>query len=332
MIIKSHEVSKINLNKNLFVLMYGKNDGLKVDIINKLTKNKPNIFYYDEKEIIENLDNFINELFSGSLFENEKIYRIKRATDKLTKIPLIIKEKKPEGIKIFFEDEILEKKSKLRSFFEKDKDNICIPIYADNYQTLSKIAKLFIRENKISLSSSNINMIIEKCNGDRNILVSELNKLKYFFKNGKKVNNEIISKLTNLIENHNISELVDNYLINNKHKIIKILNENNYTNEDCILINRTLLYKSKKILKLSQEYEKNNNIDLTISSAKPPIFWKDKEITKQQLLKWKPNNLINLIYKISEIELVCKKNINNSLNVIYDFLLMHDKINTNNWY
>ena len=87
------------------------------------------------------------------------------------------------------------------------------------------------------------------------------------------------------------------------------------------MITRIFLNKAKKILKLSCEFEKNNNIDATINSAKPPIFWKDKEITKQQVYKWKPKNLKKLIYKINDIELNIKKDFNNSVNLITDFIL-----------
>ena len=114
---------------------------------------------------------------------------------------------------------------------------------------------------------------------------------------------------------------MDNCLAKNKKKIINIFNENNFNDSDCIIIIRTLLSKSKRLYTLSQEYKTNKDIDLTISSAKPPIFWKDKEITKQQLSGWKPENIQKLIYKIIEIELSIKKNLNNSLNITTDFLI-----------
>ena len=171
---------------------------------------------------------------------------------------------------------------------------------------------------------------MNKCNGDREILLNELNKIEYYSKNGKKITTESIAKLTNLIENHGTSELIDNCLAKNKKKIVDILNENNFNNEDCILITRTFLNKAKKILILSNEFQNNKNIDLTISSAKPPIFWKDKEITKQQIYKWTPENIKKLIYKLSEIELLIKKNINNSINLITDFILNHASSSTNN--
>ena len=227
------------------------------------------------------------------------------------------------------EADLLDKKSKLRSLFEKEKKLICIPFYPDNESTLSNLAYNFFRKRKISISSSNINLIITKCNGDRKILFSELEKLEFYSKN-KKINTNIIIKLTNLIENHSISELVDNCLAQNKQKAINILNENNFGNDDGILITRVMLNKLKKILKLSTEFQKNKNIELTISTSKPPIFWKDKEITKKQIIKWNPNEIKLTIYKLTDVELMIKKNIDNSIGLITDFILELSSKKTNN--
>ncbi|MDC0235536.1 DNA polymerase III subunit delta [Candidatus Pelagibacter sp.] len=330
MIIKSFEINKINFDQNKLVLFYGKNEGFKNEAVNNLIKDKDKITKYEEKEVLENINDFIESILSKSLFESEKIIIIKRVTDKILKIIDEIDSKNIEDIKIILIADNLEKKSKLRSLFEKDKKYICVPFYPDTDQTLSKLTYDFLKKKNISISPSNINLIVNKCNGDREILLNELNKIEYFSKNGKKITAENIAKLTNLIENHGISELIDNCLAKNKKKIVNILNENNFNNDDCILITRTFLNKAKKILKLSSEFQNNKNIDLTISSAKPPIFWKDKEITKQQIYKWTPENIKQLIYKLSEIELLIKKNINNSINLITDFILYQASSNTNN--
>ena len=330
MIIKSFEINKINFDQNKLVLFYGKNEGFKNEATNNLIKDKDEITKYEEKEVLENINDFIESILSKSLFESEKIIIIKRVTDKILKIIDEIDSKNIEDIKIILNADNLEKKSKLRSLFEKDKKYICVPFYPDTEQTLSKLTFNFLKKKNISISQSNINLIVNKCNGDRETLLNELNKIEYFSKNGKKITAENIAKLTNLIENHGISELIDNCLAKNKKKIVNILNENNFNNEDCILITRTFLNKAKKILKLSSEFQNNKNIDLTISSAKPPIFWKDKEITKQQIYKWTPENIKQLIYKLSEIELLIKKNINNSINLITDFILYQASSNTNN--
>ena len=329
MIIKSYEIKKINLEHNQFLLFYGKNEGLKNEALNFLVKDKKDISNYEEKEILDNENVFIENILSKSLFEEEKSIVIKRATDKILKIIEILLSKNLDDTTIILNSDNLEKKSKLRSLFEKDKKLICVPFYPDNDQTLSKLTYNFLRDKKISLSPSNINLIANKCSGDREKLFNELQKIEHFSKNGKKIDSENISKLINLSENHSISELVDNCLAKNKKKIINILNENNFSNEDCIMIARSFLIKAKNLLILSKTFETNKNIDLTISSAKPPIFWKEKEITKQQIYKWKPKNIKKLIYELSETELRIKKNINNSINLITDFILSQSSSEAN---
>ena len=329
MIIKSFETSKINTSKNNIILMYGRNDGLKRQLTDKLNSNFDNIEIYEEKEILDNSNNFLKNIFNKSLFSEKQIFLIKRASDKIHKIIEEIHLKEISDTIIIHSDN-LEKKSKLRSYFEKDKKLICIPFYPDNEQTLSKLAFEFFKKRNIPISQSNINQIVTKSLGDRENLYNELLKIENFSTSGKKLTDDIIKKLINLSENHSISELIDNCLEKNKVKLIKILNENIYSNDDCIVILRTLLTKSKKLLILSREYEKNKNIDLTISTAKPPIFWKEKETTKRQIQSWKPQKLRLLIYKINELELIIKKNFNNSLNLITDFLLTQSVSKTNN--
>ena len=330
MIIKSQEINKINLDHNSFILLHGKNDGLKDQIIVNLLKNKKINYKYDEREILINKENFLESISTESLFENEKIIVIKRATDKFLDILTEIINKNYKDILLIINADLLEKKSKLRSFFEKGKELVCVPLYPDNEQTLARIAYTFFKENNVPISSSNINLIVRKCNGDRKILLSEIKKLELYSKSGKKINSEVIIKLTNLIENHSISELIDNCLAHNKKKTINILNENNFNNDECILIARIFLNKLKRILVLSTEFQKNKNIDLTISSARPPIFWKEKEITKKQIIKWKPDKIKKIIYKLVDIELTFKKNINNATNLIIDFILENSSEPTNN--
>jgi len=329
MIIKSYEIKKINLENSQFVLFYGHNQGLKKEAINNLNK-KNTISNYDEKEILDNDNNFIENILSKSLFEQQKFIVIKRATDKILDIIKILHLRNLEDTKIILDSDNLEKKSKLRSYFEKHRTLVCVPFYPDNEQTLSKLAYNFFRDRKISISPSNVNLIVNKCSGDRDTLVNELEKIEYFSKNGKQINSENISKLINLSENHSISELIDNCLAQNKKKTISILNDNNFSNEDCIMITRLFIVKAKKLLVLSKAFKTNKNLDLTISSAKPPIFWKEKEITKQQIQKWSSRNIKKLIYSLSETELQIKKNINNSINLITDFLLLQSCSATNN--
>ena len=329
MIKKNYEIEKLNQNFNYF-LFYGKNEGLKNETIIKLNHKKKEVLNYDEKEVLENQSFFIEKVLSKSLFDEDKIIVIKRSTDKIVKLIDELNTRNIEETIIIINADSLEKKSKLRSLFEKDNGLVCVPFYPDNEQILLKLAYNFLRKKEISISSSNMNLIINKCSGDRETLINELQKIEYFCKNGKRINTENISKLVNLNENHSISELIDNCLAKNKKKIISILNENNFSNEDCVMITRSFLIKAKKLLALSTTFETNKNIELTISSAKPPIFWKEKEITKQQIYKWESRNIKQLIYALGETELQIKKNINNSINLITDFILLQSSSATSN--
>ena len=303
MILKQFEINKINLDKHNLILFYGKNEGLKNSASKNLTKNIDKVYNYDEKDILDDKENFLEIIYNKSLFETKKFIIVKRTTDKIIKIIEKISLKNLEKINIIFNSDNLEKKSKLRIFFEKNENYICVPFYPDNEQTLSKLALDYLKNKKILISPENINLIVNKCNYDRETLQNELTKIENFSKNKKKITTEDIVKLTNLAENYSITELIDNCLAKNRKKIKYILNENNFSNEETILIIRTFLNKSKKILKLSEEFKDKKNLDLVISSAKPPIFWKDKEITKVQINKWTPEKIKNLIYNINDLEL-----------------------------
>ena len=287
MIIKSFEFNKIDLKKNNFFLFFGENEGLKKEIIESNFKNNypKKTFYYDESEVLNNKSNFFEEILSKSFFENEKLIIINRSTDKITSIIEEIQEKKINDLVLILNSGSLEKRSKLRLLFEKNKEIICIAFYEDNNQTLSSLASQFFRNNKIQISQQAINLIINRCRGDRQNLKNEINKIESFIKNKKRIEISEILQLTNLAENYSVTELVDNCLAKNKNKTLNILNENNYNLEDCIIVIRTMLAKSKRLLKLFQEIKISNNIDSAISSIKPPIFWKDKQIVKDQINK-----------------------------------------------
>ena len=323
MIIKNYELEKLSIDKNKNFLFYGENQGYKNQIIKeKFKKNyKENIFYYEENEILNNKKIFFNNILSKSFFENEKLIIINRVTDKIKDIIEEIFEKKVEDIVLILNANSLEKKSKIRSLFEKSKDNFCVPFYEDNEQTLSNIVNNFFRKKKISVSQMAINLIVQRARGDRQNINNELEKIASFMSNKKKIEIKDLLKLTNLAENYNVSELVDCCLSKNKKKTINILNENNYSPEDCILIIRTFLIKAKRLTRLSKEINKNKNLEETISNFKPPIFWKEKEIVKQQIKIWSYKDAKNLLQQINDVELLIKKYSTNSINILSDFII-----------
>ena len=331
MILKFFELNKLKLNNHNFYLFYGENEGLKDEIIKSLfEKNyQGKIYRYEEKEILDNSSNFFNSILTKSFFDLEKLIIINRTTDKIKTIIEELIEKNPEDIQFILNSKNLEKKSSLRKFFEKEKKTICVPFYEDNNQTLNSIINLFFRNKKIPISQQLINVLIDRSRGDRKNLNNELQKIDDFSLNKKKLNLGEIIKLTNLADNYSATELVDHCLAKNTRKTVTILNENNYSDEDNIIIIRTLLAKIKRLVKIYELVDEKNNIEKAISSYKPAIFWKDKPLVNQQIRSWKKDNLKNLIYKTNEIELLIKQNSNIAKNILSDFII-NNSTKTNN--
>ena len=322
MILKVQDLSQ-RVKKNKIFLFHGVNEGYKQSILKENFEQlfAGSIFKYYEREIFSNIDNFYNQVLSKSFFEEKKLIIIKDVSEKIRSEIEILKEKELGDILIILISSILDKKSKLRNFFEKEKDLVSVAFYSDNNQTLSTMAKEFFLKNKISISQESINLIVNRANGERRNLINELEKIKNYLIDKKKVSKEEIYNLTNLSENYSISELVDNCLAKNKQKTIYILNENNFSMEDAVIITRIFLIKTKRLLKLGQNFKISKNSDQTILNFKPPIFWKDKELVKKQMNNWTVEKIYNLINEINKIELDIKKNSLNSLNILFDFIL-----------
>ncbi len=321
MIIKHFEITKEKFDKHNFFLIYGENEGLKKEIIQTLkAKFSGNAKNYDEGEIISNNELFYENLFNGSLFEKEKVIIVNRCSEKIYNVVEKMIDKRISDTKIILNLNILEKKSKLRSLFEKNKDLVIIPTYKDNSSALTEIARKFFYNYKISISQETINLLISRCNGDRGHLRTELDKILIYMKDKKNINLEEIYKLTNLAENFSINELVDTSLSKNSQKTSEILNESNYKNEDGILILRTFLQKAKRLLSLYERQNGNVNLDSLINEYKPPIFWKDKPIIKRQLESWSKSKMKELIVNINKTEIFLKKNSSISLMLVFNFI------------
>ena len=323
MISKSFEFKKINISKYNYYLFYGENNGLKNEIIEVYFKNrfKGNYYNYDEDIILKNKNNFFDEILTKSFFEEEKLIIINETTSKIIPVIEELIEKKIHDIFVILIAEKLEKKSKLRNMFEKNKNTICVPFYLDNYQTLFYKVDSFFKEKKIPISSEITNAIINRSNGDRLHLNNEITKIEYYSKGKKKINLDEILKLLNLVENNDFNDLINACLSKNEKKLKYIINENNFSNEDTIIIIRIILSKVKRLLKIRNEMDINKNMENILLNFKPPIFWKDKDILKQQINLYSKESLEILVKKLTEVELQIKKNYQNSVNMTLDFIL-----------
>ena len=322
MILKNYELNKINFKSNYLILFYGNNNGLKLEEINKILYGNQNFkkLIFFERDILINENSFFDEIFSGSLFDEKKIIIINNVSEKILKIIDQIENKDIQDIILILNSEQLYKKSKLRAKFEKQKNLICTAFYPDTEEMLIKIAYNFFKEKKISISQSNINIIVNRYDLKREFLYNELNKIESLSLT-KTITTENIMKLSNLANDFSISELVDNCLAQNKKKAFYILNENNFSLDDSIIILRTFVTKVKKLSKLITEFKKNSSIEKTISASKPPIFWKNKELIKKQIITWSSLEIKKLLFDLNKIEYQCKKNLDNSIKIVTNFII-----------
>ena len=324
MILKSFEVNKTNISKFKLFIIYGENEGLKKEIIEKIkNNNEGKKINYEEIQILKEKSNFFSEIKNRSLFNEKRIFLIERCTDKISEIILEICENKNDDI-LIFSCGILEKRSKIRNNLEKSKFVAVIPTYKDNSESLITIAKSFFAEKKISISFETLNLLVNRCSGDRGYLRKELEKISNYLLDKKVISLKEILTLTNLSENYSAGELVDASLSKNIYKTKEILNENNYSPEDTFLILRVFLQKTKKILNLLENLDNEKDVEKVISLHRPPIFWKDKPIIKKQLQLWTQKRIRELIIKLNKIEVEIKKNNSISLilmkNFVYEIL------------
>jgi len=330
MLIKSHELKNFKIKDTDFYLFYGPNTGLIEETINKIFKPifTKNIINYDEADLLNNIHSFKEMIFNKSFFDDEKFIIINRASNKILDLIQELIESQVTDLKMIIKAGPLEKKSKLRSYFEKNKLTVITAFYEENYQSLLLMMKKIFKEKQIVVSNEIISLIIERSKGNRISINNEIEKISSYYEKNNKIDLKDVLKITNLAENYGISELVDQSLSKNRKKTINILNENNLNTEENILIIRTFLNKLKRLKILKTEYQKSKNIEQVLSAARPPIFWKDKDIVKQQLNIWSLSEIKFLIYKVNKLELTIKKNNQISDQILNNFIL-ENLISTN---
>ncbi len=307
MISKSYliEQNKEFFGKNKSILFYGENVGLKNDLRrNIIDYFKVKVIKRNQEEIIKDQDNFFEGILNGSLFEEKKIFLIDEVNDKFLNIFQKV-EKRLDENKIYLFSNILDKKSKLRNYFEKSKEFNTVACYQDNLISIKKIIQSKLR-NFINLNNENINIIAENCNLDRDKLYNEIGKIKIYFSD-LKIDTEKLKVLLDIKINDNFNLIRDESLNGNKITINKLLSETVFENDKNIFYLNTFnqrLYKLAEILK----NKKDSSIETMVENIKPPIFWKDKPIIVSQLKKWNLKKINNILKKSYDLEIRLKSN------------------------
>ena len=322
MIVKSFKLNDLKKTNSNFFLFYGENEGQKDEVIQDCFTNgfTGEIIKYDENQILDNQEVFFETCLNDSLFDNDKIIQVNRVTSKLYEIIKKIVEKEIHNKKIIFKSDKLDKKSKLRNLFEKDNNLVCVAFYQDNNTSLFKIASNFFKKNNILISSENINLVIDKCLGDRKNLQNEMNKILNFSFEKKRISRNELVKLINVYDDENFFVLIDHCLIKNRKKVSSIINSHTFSKSDSIILIRSFLSRLKRLIALKSLQVKTGSIRETVDTFKPSIFWKDKEIVQKQVEIWEVDAILELLDKINRVEISYKKNSNLSNNLVFDLL------------
>ena len=317
---KSYLVEQnINILKNNILLFYGENLGLKNDLKKKLMLNNSNavVVRLTQEELLRNQNYFIENLLNMSLFSEEKIYFIEQVNDKILELIEDMRDKLDDQ-KIYLFGEILDKKSKLRSEFEKSKKLGIVACYNDNEINIKKIILERLKGYE-GLSPININLIIENSNLDRAKLNNELEKIETFFVSRKIINSELI-KLLNINVNDNFNMLKDAALTGNNKNTNKLLSDTNIENDKTFFYINSI---NQRLFILNELFSiKNKSVAQSLSNLKPPIFWKDKPHIIEQARKWNKNKINNILRKTFDLEIKFKSNSILNKNVAFKKLLV----------
>ena len=309
MILKSFEIEK-NIKILLryrIILIYGENIGLKESFKGKiisLFKDKEIVKLYNE-DISKNKDIIINEAKNISLFTKDKVIIFNQASDKiLSDIQYILRNENQTKI-ILFAD-ILEKKSKLRSFFEKEKTIALIPCYNDNEITLRRLVQSELKDYK-NLNSDVVTMVINYSNLDRKNIMSNLEKIKIYFEK-KILSQDELETLLNSDRNELFENIRDAALSGDKSRLNGLFNNFVFNKEETFLYLNAINQRLIKIKEIQDQNAVHNNLELTFNKMRPPIFWKDKPTYMKLLKKWDKKRVLEAIIYLGKIEKEIKYN------------------------
>ena len=330
MILKSFEVEN-NIKSILnykFILIYGENIGLKEALKKNIVNanNKAEIVNIYQEDIAKNKDVILNEVKNVSLFTKEKIIVINQVNEKIISDIEDLRDSK-ENIKIILIAELLDKKSKLRSLFEKTSNLAAIPCYNDTEITLRKLIQIELKNFK-NLNPNTINMILNYSNLNRKTILNNIEKIKSFYEK-KILSEDTLEILLNADRNEVFENIRDAALNGDKVKLNNLLGNFTFANEDTYLYLNMINYRLIKLLDILKLNENNQSIELTINKMRPPIFWKDKPIFLKLLKKWDKQSIIGALEYLREVEKKMKNNsaINN-LTIIKNSIT---NICTNSW-
>ena len=316
MIFKSYilEQNIKSINNQKIFLFYGENQGLKKEFKEKLRieYKHQDILNLLQDEIIKNKNILANEINNKSLFKEKKIIFINQVNDKILDIIEEIAENIQDE-RIFLFSDILDKKSKLRNYFEKSKSCGITPCYQDNEITIRKIIMTKLNGYQ-GLTNQVTNLIIQNTGLDRNKVDNEIDKILSCLKN-KKIDINTQDSLLNIRTSDDFNQLKDEALNGNKINTNRLLADTVFEEENNIYYLNSINQRINKLNEIENMKKENSNIESIVSNLKPAVFWKDKPILIEQAKKWDKEKIRLALKKTYNTEIKIKSS--SSIKKIY---------------
>ena len=308
----------IELLKNHIALFYGENLGLINFFKKKITEKHKKILRFTQEDVLKDHSKIFNEIKNISLFDDKKIIFISNVNDKLLDV---IKEVSLDtgDNKIFLFANILEKKSKLRSFFEKTTNCDVVTCYKDNDISIKKLIHQDLK-GYAGLTPEIVNLLVDNSSLDRIKLLNELDKIKNLFLDKKIKSDQLVSLLDQKTDDE-FNTIKDSALTGNNKLTNNLLSSTVFEIEKMSLYLGVLNQRLNKLMETTLN-AKDGSLVKIIDNMKPPIFWKDKPAFLNQAKLWNKNK-INLAFKKTyELELNIKSNGNVDKTVLIKKLLL----------
>ena len=324
MIFKSFSLNFKDLLKKNFILLYGENLSLISEIEDKiLVEAKTQLGLipkrYQEEYLMQHPELLHQILNSDALFGEQEIIIIGKSSDKILD-QLELESTKSSEKKIIFLSDLLTKKSKLRIISENSENFASIACYNDNPEQLQSILAQKLKDNKITVSRELLNSIFEKNSLNRQDINDGINKLQLIQKSSAITEDTLKNIFYSSSDNDNF-EIINYCLLGDKKNINKVLNNIYAQGISFNEILAALKYKVNKLIDIFESNTNHLNISQLVESYKPPIFWKEKNIIKEQLNRWTLKELYQLLEIIFETEINCKKNYEISTTILQQFII-----------
>ncbi|MGY8985081.1 MAG: DNA polymerase III subunit delta [Sphingomonadales bacterium] len=314
--VKGH-LTKLN-DQYSGVLIYGPDEGLVRERAHRISKqvvedlSDPfNVVRPSLSQVIEEPSILLDELLSLSMVGGRRLVRLDGAEDKayqgleqaLSGIP-----KDGEKNLLVVTAGNLKPSSKIRKLFEGLEIAVTIACYADSSKDVEELIIEVLGANNLKADPQAISFLLNNLGSDRLISRSELEKIVLYA--GDRIDRVIkLEDVITLIGDSatlTLNDIASATTGGDLKRLDQLLERAQSQGENAIAIIRALSRRLQQFHLVKGLIEAGQPIDSAIGKLRPPLFFKEKDIFRNQLFLWSSQKLGKALLLLSDAELGCK--------------------------